>query len=460
MKIFIGSSTKKKSTAQGLAEALEAAGFQVLRWWDPIVFRRNDYTMPRLIEISKLCDAAVMVFGADDKVYVEKKKGSVTEMIAPRDNVVLEYGLFAGQTGIDRTLIVADPDIKIPSDLTGITIPRRGAFRQEVANRLRQVLGTPGQQSPNITFHTERRIVELLGSGGADNWVSRGLYLGSEGAKLWKAVESDPHYTGSREFTQVKAVIRKIIQDHKLPRFDCIVSFGPGVATLDKGVVPYLRGESILSYIPVDINPHLACAAATAVDQVSTNIQIPFCIIGDFEEGMDGITKLLHSHTSPGRAFLMLGGTFGNLEISEDFFLQGLRACMQEGDIAVVDLFTACAGYSTNADPLLPLSSQPHSVQRYLGNAVARRIGRTLDQVVNTIDDYLEGSAAAPISIDGTQGFEVACRVTKRPIVYVRRYDFEKFAKHLQRLSFQIIAKQEIAPTSGCVGRGVYVFKR
>ena len=460
MKVFIGSSSKKKNTAQGLAKALEDAGFQVLRWWDPMVFRRNDYTMPRLIEVSKLCDAAVMLFGADDKVFVEKNE-SATEMIAPRDNVVLEYALFAGQTGIDRTLIVADPNVKIPSDLKGITIPRQGAFRKDVVNRLKEVLGTPGGQSPNITFHTERRIVELLGAGGADSWVSRGLYIGSEGANLWKAVESDPRYTGSREFTQVKNVIIKMIGDNELPKFDCIVSFGPGVATLDKGVVPYLRGGSILSYIPIDINPHLACAAATAVDQVSTNIQIPFCIIGDFEDGMDGITKQLHSHTSAGRAFLMLGGTFGNLEISEDYFLQGLKSCMQEGDIAIIDLFTATKSYSTDNDPLLPLSNQSASVKEYLGNAVAKRMSLPLKDVVVSIDDYLEGSSseAAPISIEGTQGFQVACKNTRRPIIYVRRYDFEKFANHLSSLGFEIIAKKEIAPTSGCVGRGVYVFK-
>jgi uncharacterized SAM-dependent methyltransferase len=460
MKIFIGSSTKKKSTAKGIADALEEAGFQVLRWWDEVVFRRNDYTMPRLIEISKICDAAVMVFGADDKIYVERKERSLVEMTAPRDNVVLEYGLFAGQTGIDRTLIVADPNIKIPSDLSGITIPRSRTFKEEIVNRMKDVLGTPQRQSPNITFHTERSIVELLGQGGDPNWVSRGLYLGSEGANLWKDVEKDPRYTGTREFAQVKKVIKEIIDDNKLPRFDCIVSFGPGVATLDKGVVPYLRGESILSYIPIDINPHLAFAAAIAVDKVSSNIQIPFCIVGDFEEGMNGITKLLHSHTSPGRAFLMLGGTFGNLEVLEDNFLQGLKACMQEGDIAIIDVFTAIPGYSMDTDPLLPFSKQPESVKRYLSNAIAKKRGIALEKVVIAIDDYIEGSAGAPIQIAGSQGFAVSCKKTRRPIVYVRRYDFEEFAKHLSSLTFNIIDKREILPDSGNVGRAIYVFKR
>jgi hypothetical protein len=59
-----------------------------------------------------------MVLGPDDDVESRSEKAQ-----APRDNVVFELGLFMGALGPERTYMVlpAGVDLKLPSDLAGIT---------------------------------------------------------------------------------------------------------------------------------------------------------------------------------------------------------------------------------------------------------------------------------------------------------------------------------------------------
>lgn len=68
-------------------------------------------------------DFTVAVFSADDKV---ESRGE--ERVAPRDNTVFELGLFAGAIGRQRSFfaIQKGEDMKIPSDLAGITSLRFG----------------------------------------------------------------------------------------------------------------------------------------------------------------------------------------------------------------------------------------------------------------------------------------------------------------------------------------------
>lgn len=63
-------------------------------------------------------DFAVLVLTPDDTVTSRR-----LEQPAPRDNCIFELGLFMGALGRNRTYIVKprDSDIKIPTDLLGLT---------------------------------------------------------------------------------------------------------------------------------------------------------------------------------------------------------------------------------------------------------------------------------------------------------------------------------------------------
>jgi predicted nucleotide-binding protein len=114
--IFVASSNEARSRAQILVEALKKAGLSPLPWWDRAVFRGGDYTFPRLIAVAQSVDAAIFLATRDDKLWFRG-----TESDAPRDNIVLEMGVFASRLGVKRSLLLAEPGSKLPSDLAGLT---------------------------------------------------------------------------------------------------------------------------------------------------------------------------------------------------------------------------------------------------------------------------------------------------------------------------------------------------
>jgi hypothetical protein len=85
-------------------------------------FRPGEMTLDALVEKANQADFAVFVFGPDD--WIESR---ATRSAAPRDNVVFEAGLFGGVLGMKRTIIVHDKNVKLPSDLQGLTPVRYDA---------------------------------------------------------------------------------------------------------------------------------------------------------------------------------------------------------------------------------------------------------------------------------------------------------------------------------------------
>jgi hypothetical protein len=87
-------------------------------------FGLGETTIEGLENATQTSDFAVLVMTADDVVQSREKSAS-----APRDNVVFELGLFMGALGRDRCLILSEdlpdkPELKLPSDLLGITTAR------------------------------------------------------------------------------------------------------------------------------------------------------------------------------------------------------------------------------------------------------------------------------------------------------------------------------------------------
>ena len=114
-RIFIGSSTEGLTVAQRIKKYFEP-DYDCYIWNDGI-FKCNEGFLETLIKSASLFDFGFMVFSADDKSRIRKKEYKTT-----RDNILFEYGLFLGRVGIDRAYILEESGVKIPSDLTGITL--------------------------------------------------------------------------------------------------------------------------------------------------------------------------------------------------------------------------------------------------------------------------------------------------------------------------------------------------
>jgi predicted nucleotide-binding protein len=88
----------------------------------------------------------VFVFSPNDTLRLRQKKYAVV-----RDNVVFELGLFVGKLGNRRTFIVVPQDTKdlrIPTDLTGISPGKFDAKRQD--RNLQAALGPFCNQVRNL----------------------------------------------------------------------------------------------------------------------------------------------------------------------------------------------------------------------------------------------------------------------------------------------------------------------
>ncbi|WP_179413716.1 STING domain-containing protein [Mucilaginibacter sp. E4BP6] len=113
--IFIGSSKEGLPIAEGIRNGLKDIA-EIKLWTRAFDIGKSNYE--NLITQIALYDYAVMIATADDIVTSRKKT-----VKGVRDNVLFEFGMFAGGLGRDRALYVLEKGIKIPSDLLGITFP-------------------------------------------------------------------------------------------------------------------------------------------------------------------------------------------------------------------------------------------------------------------------------------------------------------------------------------------------
>jgi hypothetical protein len=116
MKIFIGSSRESLPLVHDIEVWLEDQGHEPIPWDKPGLFMPGVQTFTTLIQISRTVEAAVLVFGEDDKVWY---RGDTAP--TPRDNVLIEYGLLGGALGPQKAIICRAGDPRHPIDLAGLT---------------------------------------------------------------------------------------------------------------------------------------------------------------------------------------------------------------------------------------------------------------------------------------------------------------------------------------------------
>lgn len=117
IKVFIISSAESIPVARAVQNAFAYDDFVTTVWTDG-VFRAGGVALESLLDAVDESDFAVAIAHADDMALVRG-----VEWPAPRDNVVFELGLFMGRLGRARAILMEprDRDVKLPSDLAGIT---------------------------------------------------------------------------------------------------------------------------------------------------------------------------------------------------------------------------------------------------------------------------------------------------------------------------------------------------
>jgi predicted nucleotide-binding protein len=133
--VFVGSSAEGLKIAKIVQVTLDHTCQVTI--WSQGVFGLGEGTLEALVRALGDFDFAILVMTPDDLV---ESRG--TEKPAPRDNVLLELGLFIGALGRQRTFALYDrtANIKLPSDLAGVTIAN---YQPHDTGNLRSALGAP-----------------------------------------------------------------------------------------------------------------------------------------------------------------------------------------------------------------------------------------------------------------------------------------------------------------------------
>lgn len=117
-RIFIGSSAESLKIAQAIKANFQFDNIEVRTWSDDL-FLPGQYTLDELLKFTNSYDFAIFVLASDDKI-----KSRNIQQTQPRDNVILEAGMFYNALGRDRVFLFApsENNPKIPSDLLGLAI--------------------------------------------------------------------------------------------------------------------------------------------------------------------------------------------------------------------------------------------------------------------------------------------------------------------------------------------------
>ncbi|HEU4560779.1 MAG TPA: TIR domain-containing protein [Longimicrobium sp.] len=159
MRVFIGSSTDSLDLVRMIEGWVARAGHQPVPWNGPDLFIAGDFVLERLVKISRTIDAAILVFAEDARV--QDAKGVSTR---PRDNVLIEYGLFISALGKENAIVCVAGNPRLPTDLGGVVTVdisphARANAETQVARWLGRIRPPPPRQD---TLRLELQILQRM----------------------------------------------------------------------------------------------------------------------------------------------------------------------------------------------------------------------------------------------------------------------------------------------------------
>jgi hypothetical protein len=431
--IFIASAAESLDLAKVIAQELAKRGYDPLRWWNE--FPAQDFTLDRLLEISRVVDGAVLICeGVDQRTL----RG--TQTTTPRDNVIFEYGIFVTSVGRKRTLVLSNKNTSLPSDVAALTyesiledsasVAERTVayFDQQFADSL------PPLQSAVRLVADSVIIDQQLRDPLPDSWHQRDLYFGIEGARGWLAAINDPAYAPAAHEQQLRMLILDTIRGADVRTF---VSFGPGDAVLDKDIaITLTQSEPWLQYIPVDISDGLLQHAA---NELSDHVRVPIGILGDFEDRLNFIDKQLRQHAISPTLFSLLGNTIGNLDRLEESFLRTLKRMMKKGDFLLLDASLAGVAWERSSDRRGKHDSYGAGYRRFIATGVGRRAHVSIESIVETFEERIQFGDGRS-DIPKTNTITIVDGPTGRLTQTIRRYNFDSLTTWLkERIGFRIL---------------------
>ncbi|MGB4818952.1 MAG: L-histidine N(alpha)-methyltransferase [Saprospiraceae bacterium] len=478
MKIFIGSSshyvtfsddksiidqekTKSSSTLYPIINFLRKEGHNVQPWWEPEVISAGEDLLDSLIAKAHSCDGAIFVLRPDDLLNAESET-VVKGKGVPRGNVLIECGMFYGAKGRTRTLVLKDGDfdsIKIPNDIIGNKL--EDLKNTSITTEVKKFFDNKKLSAENekVTFYFNTDSVQEIIDKKYGNWGTKSLYIGSESARKWKAIEQAENYL--IDTTEVTNFVSEIHSNStfkiNFKEIDNVISLGPGCGKFDDEIVSEVyKVNNFINYVPIDINPYLAFEASRYIKKRNQKIRVPSAIVDDFETNADYVSEILKRkfhELNQSNLFVMLGGTFSNLEGQEKNIARNIDNWMGEKDYLIIDAFIKVNEYDFELDTKRHVANLPKPYKDLIANAVIKRhllLSDDLDFIDSVGKDlalFLKGSEVINkkpyTNIDKTSVVTYKLRFDKtkdyqHDILIAKRYSFDELLKFLES-NFKLI---------------------
>lgn len=453
--IFIGSSSEKKEIAAQIAIKLSERGFDIRRWWESI--SPGQYTMNALVSLAQSVDAAIFLMTQDDIVNFRNIK-----TIQPRDNVLIEYGLFLGHLSQERTIILKEKgDLKLASDISSITYENLEdditSTSDKLIAHLQKIFSTKDKSIKAKIIPTvidwDVMVKQLL-PGIPSDWRSTALYLGAEGAKNWiKRLEDFDDERVKLE----NRVVNNIIHLLKNAEIRTLVSFGPGNGDTDKEVIAHqMNRESWLRYIPVDINEYLLSTTTTKVSEL---VEVPVSIQSDFEKRLAFIKNTLNDYAKHPITYALFGGTFGNMDGFETPFLNTLKSFLETGDQILLDITIKGENWSEQNDYKYDTTKYSYGVKQFICSGISKRTNENIQDLINKFSErihFIRGESDIP----DTDTIHIASIKEKYILLTQRRYNFKSTVDWISKnLGFEVISQMESYDNEKVLGVGLLLLK-
>lgn len=509
-KVFIGCSRESKDIAERLELCLNSNGFQTLPW-----FYRDKFKSPgnvtlwtNLIRIASTeVQKAVFIFAPDDVVArtptdrrldtsrfdtsAESHRTAtflsmgdlaalpdIHGVFKPRDNVLMEYGLFVGKLGMENVVILVRPGTTLPSDLQSMS---HRTF-DEVVRTLREGSSSVTSKrtysrllfNPPLVMGLCRSLTDVEQVG-----RSRYLYSTRMGANAWRAMEKGDDHSESVQAPQLNESMKKFLASAANKHGGSIsplstpvlqvVSYGPGVGILDKSFLTSALPNRRIDYVPVDISVPLLSMTIETMKSARGLIEIPFAVHGDFEDGIDEIMSMLRAELGrQPRMHLMLGGTFANIEKSEDVFLKTLGQELGKEDLFLLDVFSKQTSYDEKLDPFRTPLHLGAKQRMFLAVGVAKVLGRSIpdspksediDTLLQEIEVVVDKSGGAS-SVPDTTTIRYHIRGFPGNFFSFRRYNSKRLIRYLRdSVGFEVIHKESFPRPLAGLARTVLVLR-
>lgn len=151
-KIFIGSSSQAFDKALVIQSILEKLGAKTTLWQDSNVFPPSEYLFEALLKAAHGHSGGVFIFDRDDRASCDTGE---TSKWLPRDNVILEAGIFAGVLGEGAIALCKVPGVHQATDIDGkIYIPYDPVHMEDMEKKLEQWLNNSVKDYREERFNT------------------------------------------------------------------------------------------------------------------------------------------------------------------------------------------------------------------------------------------------------------------------------------------------------------------